>query len=445
MTATMNHLPQTNPITNAVAENPSKSSTDTDLSFRDVGLLFVHEYYTYLSNNPNDIHAFYSHDSIMVRGNDAEDPVTAQGGEAIRRCLEETPLESTRVRLDSVDSVQSANNGILVQVLGDMANSSIGVRRFSQTFFLATQPNGFYVLTDILRFLKEDQLTDEKTNQPHAQVKQDAPLPDTTTPVATSDPHIKSPSSFSLDTNAAAAAAAMPAVSNLDTESGRKDDEATAAAAALPVDEEKDEQDETDVATATEEKPKAPKTWSIVAAGSDTKRKSTSPPLPESPITESKSDSQNADSKPTSSKEQQQSSSPREAVPKEEQTDVFLKNVKNLTNEQIKEAFTAAVGEVKSVTIHNNRTTAFLTFTTPESCQKALEQRRVDVGEVTVLIEERRPATSRPPRPYHSGGGRGEPFGERRFGPNRRGGGASRGGKPRGGGGGGSGSGSAHK
>ena len=46
--------------------------------------------------------------------------------------------------------------GLIVQVLGEMCNNGGPWQKFSQTFFLAEQPQGYYVLNDIFRFLKED-------------------------------------------------------------------------------------------------------------------------------------------------------------------------------------------------------------------------------------------------------------------------------------------------
>jgi hypothetical protein len=58
--------------------------------------------------------------------------------------------------VSNVDSQASANNGIVIQVLGEMSNNGLPHRKFSQTFFLAEQPNGYYVLNDIFRYLKDD-------------------------------------------------------------------------------------------------------------------------------------------------------------------------------------------------------------------------------------------------------------------------------------------------
>lgn len=43
-----------------------------------------------------------------------------------------------------------------------MSNDSGPWRKFAQTFFLAEQPNGYFVLNDIFRFLKEDTVADEE-------------------------------------------------------------------------------------------------------------------------------------------------------------------------------------------------------------------------------------------------------------------------------------------
>lgn len=48
------------------------------------------------------------------------------------------------------------SGGIIVQVLGELSNMGQDCQKFCQTFFLAEQPEGYYVLNDIFRFLKED-------------------------------------------------------------------------------------------------------------------------------------------------------------------------------------------------------------------------------------------------------------------------------------------------
>lgn len=55
----------------------------------------------------------------------------------------------------TVDAQASYCKGVLVLVTGYMSGKT-GKRRFSQSFFLAPQENGFFVLNDIFRFVDDD-------------------------------------------------------------------------------------------------------------------------------------------------------------------------------------------------------------------------------------------------------------------------------------------------
>ena len=68
-----------------------------------------------------------------------------------------------------MDAQSSANGGIIIQVIGEMSNRGEPWRKFAQTFFLAEQPNGYFVLNDIFRFLKEESVDAEDEEQAHEQ------------------------------------------------------------------------------------------------------------------------------------------------------------------------------------------------------------------------------------------------------------------------------------
>jgi hypothetical protein len=65
-------------------------------------------------------------------------------------------FKKAKVYITNVDSQSSISGGVLVQVLGEMSNNGESCQKFCQTFFLAEQPEGYYVLNNIFRFLKED-------------------------------------------------------------------------------------------------------------------------------------------------------------------------------------------------------------------------------------------------------------------------------------------------
>src|SRR5436190_23742882 len=81
--------------------------------------------------------------------------------------MKELDIQDCKVRVLNVDSQASFEN-IVVQVIGEMSNKSEPHHRFVQTFVLATQQNGYYVLNDIFRYLNDDE--DE--------IIEDGPAPD---------------------------------------------------------------------------------------------------------------------------------------------------------------------------------------------------------------------------------------------------------------------------
>jgi len=71
---------------------------------------------------------------------------------------------------------QSSFENIVVQVIGEMSNKNQPHHKFVQTFILATQPNGYYVLNDIFRYLNEDDLdiVEDAPAQPSQPVQEEA-------------------------------------------------------------------------------------------------------------------------------------------------------------------------------------------------------------------------------------------------------------------------------
>lgn len=45
----------------------------------------------------------------------------------------------------------------MVQVIGEISNKAAAHRKFVQTFVLAEQPKGYFVLNDIFRYMLEDE------------------------------------------------------------------------------------------------------------------------------------------------------------------------------------------------------------------------------------------------------------------------------------------------
>jgi hypothetical protein len=71
-------------------------------------------------------------------------------------------FQACKVRVTNVDTQQSASH-IVVQVIGEISNKAAAPRKFVQTFVLAPQTNGYFVLNDIFRYLadEEDETQDD--------------------------------------------------------------------------------------------------------------------------------------------------------------------------------------------------------------------------------------------------------------------------------------------
>lgn len=66
-------------------------------------------------------------------------------------------LNFTAIEIKTINSLGSLHGGILVMVTGSVKTKDIVSRRkFVQTFFLAPQEKGFYVLNDIFQFIDNE-------------------------------------------------------------------------------------------------------------------------------------------------------------------------------------------------------------------------------------------------------------------------------------------------
>lgn len=85
--------------------------------------------------------------------------------QAINERIKELDIQDCKVRVSNVDSQESFKN-IVVQVIGEMSNKAAPHRKFVQTFVLAEQPNGYFVLNDIFRYI-EDEEEDFEPGEPN--------------------------------------------------------------------------------------------------------------------------------------------------------------------------------------------------------------------------------------------------------------------------------------
>lgn len=172
--------------TNGASTAPEQSGgPQSNLGKDEVAWFFVEQYYTTLSKTPEKLHLFYSKRSQFVYGQEAEVADVSVGRQNIQERIKSLDLSDScsKVRISNVDSQTSYDN-IVIQVIGETSNK-IGddPKKFVQTFVLAQQPSGYFVLNDILRYLDED--NEEEQGEAAAQEPAEeasAPAPATSAP-----------------------------------------------------------------------------------------------------------------------------------------------------------------------------------------------------------------------------------------------------------------------
>ncbi|KAI4149115.1 MAG: hypothetical protein L6R39_002604 [Caloplaca ligustica] len=136
-----------NPSTGAEAPSAPHASTgasapstegSSSVPKDEVGWYFVEQYYTTLSKNPEKLHLFYNKRSQFVSGVEAEKVSVSVGQRAINERIKELDIQDCKV-------------------IGEMSNKAAPHRKFVQTFVLAEQPNGYFVLNDIFRYIEDEE------------------------------------------------------------------------------------------------------------------------------------------------------------------------------------------------------------------------------------------------------------------------------------------------
>ncbi|KAK5077673.1 hypothetical protein LTR70_009536 [Exophiala xenobiotica] len=168
-------LAASTPSHQASASQSSNSAPSQKPDPQEIGWYFVEQYYTTLSKTPDKIHLFYNKKSQLITGVEAEKVLPAVGTKAISEKIKSLDISDCKVRVLNVDC-QSSFENIVVQVIGEMSNKNQPHHKFVQTFILATQPNGYYVLNDIFRYLNDDDLdiVEDEPVQPTQSVQEEA-------------------------------------------------------------------------------------------------------------------------------------------------------------------------------------------------------------------------------------------------------------------------------
>jgi hypothetical protein len=123
-----------------------------------VGTYFLRNYYNLLQQNPDVVHQFYSEASTMVRVDDVTGiSTTANSMMDIHSLI--MSLNFTQIEIKTANFTNSWGDGVIVMVSGLVQTKEYSnQRKFIQTFFLAPQEKGYFVLNDYFHFVDQEQV-----------------------------------------------------------------------------------------------------------------------------------------------------------------------------------------------------------------------------------------------------------------------------------------------
>ncbi|XP_068655244.1 nuclear transport factor 2-like [Aristolochia californica] len=123
-----------------------------------VGNAFVHQYYHILHYSPDLVFRFYQENSKLGRpeAEGAMSLVTTM--QAIDEKIRSLDYSESRAEIKTVDAQESFNGGVLVLVTGCLTGKDKVKRNFTESFFLAPQDKGYFVLNDIFRYVDDVEL-----------------------------------------------------------------------------------------------------------------------------------------------------------------------------------------------------------------------------------------------------------------------------------------------
>lgn len=148
-----------------------------------VGREFVRQYYTLLNKSPSHLHRFYNHDSSFVHGGLKEQMPEVHGQLQIHQKIMELAFNDCKAKILLVDAHRTLENGVVVQVSGELSNNGQPMRRFVQTFVLAPQSaKKYYVRNDIFRyqddvFSDDEDVGDERPSENETEIQQQGVVP----------------------------------------------------------------------------------------------------------------------------------------------------------------------------------------------------------------------------------------------------------------------------
>ncbi|KAH6791226.1 hypothetical protein C2S51_006232 [Perilla frutescens var. frutescens] len=121
-----------------------------------IGNAFVEQYYHILHYSPELVHRFYQDTSLLSRPDPNGLMTTVTTMKSINEQICSLDYKNYKAEIKTADAQDSFKNGVIVLVTGCLTGQDNLRRKFTQTFFLAPQDKGYYVLNDVFRYVEEN-------------------------------------------------------------------------------------------------------------------------------------------------------------------------------------------------------------------------------------------------------------------------------------------------
>ncbi|KAH6829689.1 hypothetical protein C2S53_016243 [Perilla frutescens var. hirtella] len=123
-----------------------------------IGNAFVEQYYHILHHSPELVYRFYQETSMLSRPDPNGLITTVTTMTSINDTICSLDYKNYKAEIKTADAQNSFKEGVIVLVTGCLTGKvNLRRRKFTQTFFLAPQDKGYYVLNDVFRYVEDSE------------------------------------------------------------------------------------------------------------------------------------------------------------------------------------------------------------------------------------------------------------------------------------------------
>ncbi|XP_057517331.1 nuclear transport factor 2-like [Amaranthus tricolor] len=121
-----------------------------------VGNAFVEQYYHILHQSPEQVYRFYQDSSVLSRPDSNGVMTSVMTMQGINEKILSLNYKDYMAEIKTADAQQSYGSGVIVLVTGYLTGRDNVRKKFAQSFFLAPQEKGFFVLNDVFRYVDDE-------------------------------------------------------------------------------------------------------------------------------------------------------------------------------------------------------------------------------------------------------------------------------------------------